>query len=405
MRAKNVIAMVVCLLLASVMFAQKRNITEKDIFGFTWIGDTQLSPDGSRAAYVQTTVNAKRDGYDTAIYLLDTGQPMVPARRLTNGPHDAQPRWSPDGTQLAFTRAVEKDGKPQPAQLYLLSLAGGEPMQVSSLEKGVGSPQWAPNGTCIAVLSDTPIVPEPKTEKTDKKDETKAEEHKSDVRIITKAVYRNNGTGYLDTKDASQLYLFYTAKIGAKPVTPWQVTAGRFPVGEFAWHPSSSNIYYTSEHIDEPYYDLPHNEIYVLGTPADGAAKDEKAPPPLSTLAAKLTFAASGLAIAPDGKRIAFHGDEQPLMKPRSHQQTDMFVMDIDPMQPAPASPPVHNLTANYDFEVGGGVGGDNTAPRGGGRGGMVWTSDGKSLSDVVGKQGRTWLYPVCGATGAVNGL
>ena len=279
MRAKNVIATVVCLLLTSALVAQKRNITEKDIFNFTWIGDTQLSPDGSRAVYVQTTVNAKRDGYDTALYLLDTGLPMTPPRRLTNGPHDAQPRWSPDGTQIAFTRAVEKDGKTQPAQLYLLSLSGGEPVQVSAMEKGVGSPQWAPNGTCIAVLSETPIVPEPKT---DKKDGAKTEEHKSDVRIITKAVYRNNGTGYLDTKDASQLYLFYTTKVGSKPVTPWQVTAGRFRWSEFTWHPSSSDIYYTSEHVDEPYYDLPHNEIYVLDPPADGATKDEKSPPPLS---------------------------------------------------------------------------------------------------------------------------
>src|SRR5437899_7152074 len=131
MRGRNVSATVVCLLLTSAMYAQKRNITEKDIFSFTWIGDTQLSPDGSRAAYVQTTVNAKRDGYDTAIYLLDTAQRMAPARRLTNGPHDAQPRWSPDAMQLACTRAVVKYGKPQPAQLYVLSLAGGERVQVS----------------------------------------------------------------------------------------------------------------------------------------------------------------------------------------------------------------------------------------------------------------------------------
>ncbi len=410
MHARNVIATVVCLLLTSAMHAQKRNITDKDIFSFTWIGDTQLSPDGSHAAYVQTTVNAKRDGYDTAIYLLDTAQPMTPARRLTNGPHDAQPRWSSDGMQLAFTRAVEKDGKPQPAQLYVLSLAGGEPMQVSSMEKGVGSPQWAPNGNSIAVVSETPIVPEPKAGKKDEaktegKTEAKAEEHKSDVRIITKAVYRNNGTGYLDTKDASQLYLFYTTKIGAKPVTPWQVTAGRFPVGEFAWHPSSNEIYYKSEHVDEPYYDLPHNEIYVAELPEDGAKKDEKAPPPMSTLVAKLTFAASGLAVSPDGKRVAFHGEDQPLAKPRSHQQADMFVMDIDAAKGAQANSPVHNLTANYDYEVGGGVGGDNTAPRGGGRGGLVWTSDGKSLIDVVGKQGSALVVSIDATTGAVKEL
>src|ERR1700754_2121836 len=147
MRAQNVIVMMACLLLPSAVFAQKRNITEKDIFSFTWIGDTQLSADGSRAVYVQTTVNAKRDGYNTALYLLDTGQPMSPSRRLTNGPHDAQPRWSPDGTQIAFIRSAEKEGKPQPAQLYLLTMGGGEPVQVSAGEKAVGSPQWSPNGS------------------------------------------------------------------------------------------------------------------------------------------------------------------------------------------------------------------------------------------------------------------
>ncbi|MEO6805610.1 MAG: S9 family peptidase [Edaphobacter sp.] len=401
MRAKDVMVAVICFVLTSTMVAQRRNITEKDIFSFTWIGDTQLSPDGSRAVYVQTTANAKRDGYDTALYLLDTSQAMAPARRLTNGPHDAQPRWSPDGTQIAFTRAVEKEGKAQPPQIYVLSLAGGEPVQVSAMEKGVGSPQWSPNGSYIAALSATPIVPEPKT---DKKDGTKAEEHKSDVRIITEAVYRNNGTGYIDRKDAAQMYLFKTAGIGAKPVTPWQMTAGRFSVDDYAWHPSSNQIYYTSEHVDEPYYDLPHNEIYRVDTSSGEEVNGEKSPP-LSVLVAKLTFDASGLAISPDGRRVAFHAEEQPLAKPRSHQQADLFVMNIDPGKSASAAASLHNLTANYDYEMGGGVGGDNTAPRGGGRGGLVWAADGRSLIDVVGKQGSALLVSVDTTTGAVKEL
>jgi len=48
--------------------AQKRNITEKDLFDFVWIGDPQISPDGMRVAFVRVTVNEKREGYNTSIW-------------------------------------------------------------------------------------------------------------------------------------------------------------------------------------------------------------------------------------------------------------------------------------------------------------------------------------------------
>ena len=51
----------------------KRSITEKDLFDFVWIGDPQMSPDGARVAYVRVTVNEKKEGYNTSIW-------MVPAR-------------------------------------------------------------------------------------------------------------------------------------------------------------------------------------------------------------------------------------------------------------------------------------------------------------------------------------
>ena len=78
-----------------------------------------------------------------------------------------------------------------------------------------------------------------------------------------------------------------------------------------------------------------------------------------------------------------------------------MFVLDLDAKRGSAAA----NLTANYDYEVGGGVGGDNTAPRGGGRGGLVWTADGKSIIDVVGKQGSALLVSIDATTGAVKEL
>src|SRR5512140_3504779 len=79
---------------------QKRNITEKDLFRFTWIADPQLAPDGSQVAFVRVTVADKKDDYDTAIWILPVkgGDP----RPLTAGPRDTSPQWSPDGTRLAF---------------------------------------------------------------------------------------------------------------------------------------------------------------------------------------------------------------------------------------------------------------------------------------------------------------
>src|SRR5438093_5713214 len=107
------------------LYAQKRPITEKDLFDFVWIGDPQISPDGSRVAFVRVAVNEKKEGYDTAIWTVSTAD-KEPPHRLTNGPHDGSPQWSPDGKFLVVMRATEKDGKPEPPQLAMLSMNGGD---------------------------------------------------------------------------------------------------------------------------------------------------------------------------------------------------------------------------------------------------------------------------------------
>lgn len=67
-----------------------------------------------------------------------------PSRQLTFGPLDSGPRWSPEGKNLAFLRAPEpndqKEGKPQPAQVYLLSMDGGEAGALTDIPKA--PPDW-----------------------------------------------------------------------------------------------------------------------------------------------------------------------------------------------------------------------------------------------------------------------
>ena len=119
--------------------AAKRPIAETDLFKFVWTADPQISPDGKQAVFVRVTVNDKKDGYDTALWIVPTDGSAEP-RPFTSGPSDSSPRWSPDGTRIVFSRSAEKDGKGQPPQLYLISTQGGEAVALTRLPGGAGSP-------------------------------------------------------------------------------------------------------------------------------------------------------------------------------------------------------------------------------------------------------------------------
>src|SRR5438876_2250796 len=214
----------------TTLSAQQRAISDSDLFLFRWVANPQISPDGRQAAYVLVTVNAKHDGYETSLWIAATDGGSPP-RRLTAGPHDAAPRWSPDGTTLAFLRP--KDGH---AQLYLLSLAGGEAQQLTDLPKGASAAAWSPDGKTIAFTSTT--TPEDLA----KKDKT--EEPKSDVRIITLAEFRADDAGYLDATEHTHIWTVPAGMPGDEPAKPRQVTSGAFDEEAPQWSRDGARLYF-----------------------------------------------------------------------------------------------------------------------------------------------------------------
>ncbi len=394
----------------TVASAENRNITEKDLFDFVWIGDPQISPDGMRVAFVRVTVNEKKEGYNTLIWSVSVTGGEEP-HQLTKGDHDTAPRWSPDGKFLLFLRATEKDGKPDPPQLSILPMAGGDSFSFTDLPKGAGNPVWAPDGKTIAFTSETNADDLAKQEKKKRKEEElkkaisenspsprtagrsanktkptpksasdatakKAEpegEHESDIRVITRAIYREDNEGYADPKHPQHIWIVAAPRNADEKVQPKQLTSGRFDEGSIVWSNDAPQVYFTSLRLDEPYYQLPRTELYSI--PASGGQ-----PTKLNSIDMEM----NNLSLSPDGKQIAFIASTtQPI---NSYTQPDLWIVDLTPN----AKP--RNLTANFDFDVGDGVFGDNAAPRAGGVNSPLWTPDGHSLIEICGKEGKTIL-------------
>ena len=165
-----------------------------------------IAPDGSRAVVAVTRPDLDADSYVGQLWEvpLTGGSP----RRITRGFRDSEPRFSPDGSLIAFLRAGHKDAP----QLHVVGATGGEPVKITDQKLGVSSFRWSPDGSRIAFLSRVPEAGRYGTV-----DELGAAAEPP--RHITTLKYRANGLGYI-TDRRSQVFVVSVPDVWGEPVYP-----------------------------------------------------------------------------------------------------------------------------------------------------------------------------------------
>ncbi|HVT11424.1 MAG TPA: S9 family peptidase [Fimbriimonadaceae bacterium] len=334
----------------------KRPIKAEDLLRFVFVGDPQISPDGSRILFSRKHINDKNK-YITNLYTVDMEGNVVQWTQGENGASGG--RWSPDGHTIAFVSGRDKPG----SQIYLLPTTGGEAQKLTSLPEGsLGDFKWSPDGSKIAFTFRE--MEAGRTEKGKKEREEKG--LSTPPWEIDTVWYRLDGDGYF----GNQRYELYVFDIATKAIL-CRYNAAADGAYSFDWNPNSKELAVIHTASKRPFADPPNAQIYRVTCDGQawqlpGLPKGDKSEPRWS----------------PDGKWIAYAGDVDE-EDPWGTRNTKVYVVKADGGEP-------RDLTGHEDYDMATATLSDSKEA---GFGAILeWAPDSSGLYAQIGWQGETQL-------------
>jgi dipeptidyl aminopeptidase/acylaminoacyl peptidase len=246
------------------------------------ISDLCLSPDGKYIAFVlgQTYKNDASTALEQSIYILETASKNLRLLTTKHSGSNHQPHWSPDSQQLVF---ISNRTNPPTAQLYTISLHGGEAQALSNLCGRLNAPTWSPDGNNIAFLyraegkGTEPIVvdAEPAFDRLWIVSSESREQHlisPEDYHIFEYA-WSPDGTKLvvLASQQPNPAEAWYSAQIYLLNLngTMQQISAMAHQIGRLRWSPDASQIAFISGVMSDE--GNISGEIYLLSVDAGEA--------------------------------------------------------------------------------------------------------------------------------------
>jgi len=284
-------------------------LTAMDEFQLQAATDPQISPDGKKIVYVRRFADPMTDRRYSNLWIINADG--AEHRPLTTGNrNDTSPRWSPDGTRIAYLSEVEEK-----AQIFVRWMDTGQTARITNLAQAPEAIVWSPDGRMISYsalvlgkgphLADLPAPPA-------------GAKWAEPAAAYDRLVYRFNGAGYL--KPGFKQIFVVPADGGA----PRQVTNGNFPNGgeEFgglrraSWTPDGKYLIVSVNRHPESDHEYLDDEVYEFSV-ADGSVRaltSRKGPD-------------NSPAVSPNGKWIAYTGFDD---RYQGHQTTKLYLMNRD---------------------------------------------------------------------------
>ena len=297
------LALILALWAASSAFSQPRRLGSADYQKLRAVTDVQLSPDGSRIAYVvQRADGPGRPTGELWLMSVATGKTQ---RVLGEGDAAGGPEWSPDGIWLAFTGSrggqrglwvAHADGS---AARFLAEMAGtNSPLTLEGRRVA-----WAPDSTSLAFVS---AVPGPETGAAT-----------GDPVVITRYLYKPTASeGESRFNDNRRRQIFLVAREGG---SERQLTSGDYEAHSIDWSPDGREIAFVSNREPDP--DIFYNPDLFAVRVSDGSIRRVTA-----TESAEFQPRWS-----PDGKTLAFLGTRRGLTDlETTMEDTHVWVIGAD---------------------------------------------------------------------------
>ena len=271
----------------------------KDVFQLEFASNAQISPDGSTIVYRRNWLDIMIDRVRGDLWMINSAGKHLPL--IENA---SSPRWSPDGTRLAY-EGLGRNGK---RQLFCHWIAEDRSTALTHLTESPGGITWSPDGKQIAFFMSVAAKAKPFATLPEK---PKGAEWAEPPKMITKLRYRSDGSGFLPDTFS---HLFVVSADGG---SPRKLTTGDFNHnGTIAWTSDSKEILISANRHEDHEYQPNNSEIYRvrLSDRSVTAVTDRVGPD-------------GSPAISDDGKTVAFVGYDDEFL---GNQTQTLYLMDSD---------------------------------------------------------------------------